>query len=88
MASVNIRIDDSVKKQVETIFEELGLNMTSATLAFYKQVIRCKGIPFELKVDPFYSESNQKHIKESIEQIQAGKVVIKTMEELEELEVE
>ena len=85
MASVNIRIDDTVKKEAEQIFQELGLNMTTATNMFYKQVIRCKGIPFELTTDPFYSVRNQIQIKKSLEQIEQGKVVVKTLNELEEL---
>ena len=36
--------------------------------------------------DPFYSEKNKKAIEESIKQIKEGKVVLKTMEELEKME--
>ena len=45
-------------------------------------------IPFEVSIDPFYSESNLKSIDKSIEQIKQGKVVVKTMEELETMENE
>jgi DNA-damage-inducible protein J len=62
MANVNIRIDEDLKKQAESIFEELGLNATTATTAFYKQVVRCAGLPFELKLDPFFSQSNINHL--------------------------
>lgn len=39
-------------------------------------------------MDPFYSENNKKAIEESIKQIKEGKVVVKTMEELERMENE
>ena len=52
MANVNIRVDDAVKKQAESIFSELGLSMSSATSIFYRQVVRTGGIPFELKLEP------------------------------------
>jgi len=52
MANVNIRVDDTVKKQAEAIFSELGLSMSSATSIFYRQVVRTGGIPFELKLEP------------------------------------
>ena len=52
MANVNIRVDDTVKRDVETIFSELGLSMSAATNIFYKQVIRTGGVPFELKLQP------------------------------------
>ena len=34
----------------------------------------------------FYSENNIKAIKESIKQLKEGKVIVKTMEELEKME--
>jgi len=88
MANVNIRIDDSVKKEAEEIFSELGLTMSAATNVFYKQVIRHRGIPFDLRItDPFYSDRNQAHLQESIDEYEAGrsKPIIKTMAELEDL---
>lgn len=51
MANVNIRIDDKLKKEAETVFNELGLTPTSAITLFYKQVVRTYSIPFELKLD-------------------------------------
>ena len=52
MSNINIRVEDSLKRQAETIFDDLGLNMTTATTAFLKQVVRCHGMPFPLVVDP------------------------------------
>ena len=45
-------------------------------------------MPFEVSVDPFYGGDNIKAIDESIEQIKQGKVVVKTMQELEDAENE
>jgi DNA-damage-inducible protein J len=44
-------------------------------------------MPFSIS-DPFYSEKNQARLRESIAQYKAGKVVVKTMEELEAMEDE
>ena len=52
MSNINIRVDDELKRQSELIFDSLGLNMTTATTAFLKQVVRCHGIPFPLYADP------------------------------------
>lgn len=49
--NLNIRIDKSVKENSEQVFEELGLNMTTAINMFLRQVIRVNGIPFEIKRD-------------------------------------
>ena len=48
--NLNIRIDKEVKIAAERIFEELGLNMTTAVNIFLRQTIRENGIPFELKL--------------------------------------
>ena len=52
MANVNIRVDDTIKKQAESIFAELGMSMSTATNIFYRQVVRTGGVPFELKLQP------------------------------------
>ena len=73
---------------MEQTCKELGLNMTTAFTIFAKKMSREHRIPFEVSIDPFYSPSNMKSIEESIEQIKQGKVVEKTMEELEAMEDE
>ncbi len=40
-----------VKDQAEEIFNELGLNMTTAINMFLRTAIREHGIPFDLKLD-------------------------------------
>ncbi len=85
---INFRIDENIKKQMEQICEELGITMSTAFNIFAKKVIREKRIPFDVSIDPFYSETNRKAINDSIKQLEEGKVVTKTMKELEELENE
>ena len=65
---VNFRIDETTKMQMEQVCSELGLTMSTALNIFVKKVIREKRIPFDVSIDPFYSESNMKAIKESIKQ--------------------
>lgn len=71
MANLNIRVDDTLKKQAETVFADLGITLSAATTMFLKQVVRCNAIPFELRADPFYSGENQARLlaaKERMEQ--------------------
>ena len=89
MANVNIRVEDSLKRSAESIFAELGMSMSTATNIFYRQVIRCGGMPFELRLtDPFYSVKNQTRLKKTIDNYTSGtsKPIAKTMEELIEME--
>lgn len=82
---VNFRIDESTKKQMEQICSELGITMSTAFNIFAKKVIREKRIPFDVSIDPFYSESNMKALSKSIKELEQGKVVVKSMKELESM---
>ena len=50
MAVINIRVNDEVKKEAESIFKSLGLNMSVAMNLFLKKCINENGIPFDLKI--------------------------------------
>jgi DNA-damage-inducible protein J len=81
-------MDEELKKSMENTCKELGLNMTTAFTIFAKKMSREKRIPFDVSVDPFYSDRNMQAIDESKEQIRQGKIVVKTMRELEGMENE
>lgn len=85
---VNFRIDETTKKQMEQICNELGITMSTAFNMFAKKMCREKRIPFDVSIDPFYSENNMKAIYKSMKQLDEGKVVMKTIEELEAMEDE
>ena len=85
---VNFRIDENTKKEMEQVCDELGMNVTTALNIFIKKMIREKRIPFDVSIDPFYSESNIKALEESKRELEKGNVVIKTLEELEAMENE
>lgn len=82
---VNFRIDEDVKRNAEMVLDDIGLSMSAAFTVFLKKIARERRIPFELTADPFYSESNMRHLQKSIQQLEEGRVITKTMEELEEM---
>ena len=51
LTNLNIRMDKEIKDPAEEIFNELGLNMTTAINVFLRASIRVHGIPFDLKLD-------------------------------------
>ena len=61
--NLNIRTDKVIKEQAEQIFNELGLNMTTAINMFLRTTIREHGIPFELKLN-VPNETTEEAIKE------------------------
>jgi DNA-damage-inducible protein J len=85
--NINIRIDENIKKQAEDLFAEMGLNMTTAFNIFVRQTLREGSIPFVITTepDPFYNPANMKRLRHSIQQANEGKVVAKSMDELEKM---
>ena len=85
--SVTVRMEENLKKQAEMLFDEMGLNMTTAITIFTKAVVRQGKIPFEIAADPFdpfWSEANQAHLRKAVAALNAREGLIeKTMEELE-----
>lgn len=69
---VNFRMDEDLKKGMEQACKEMGLSMTTAFTIFATKVSREKRIPFEISVDPFYSESNMAHLRRGIAALNAG----------------
>ena len=53
MATVNfsVRMDADLKREVEAIYAELGMNLTSAVNAFLRQSVRVGGMPFDLRLN-------------------------------------
>lgn len=90
MTTVSLRFDDKMKKELDKMCDEMGMNITTFFMIYAKRALRDRKIPFEVSApeDPFYSESNIRRLKESEQQIKEGKVVVKTMEELEAMENE
>ena len=49
--NVNIRMDETLKKQFDHLCSELGLNMSTAFTVFAKTMVRQQKIPFEISLD-------------------------------------
>lgn len=66
--SVSVRVDEETKKEAEELFEELGLNMSTAVNIFLKQTIREQRIPFVI--------NNQVPNEETIKAIEEGHILL------------
>ena len=85
---VNVRMDKEVKEEMESTCIELGMTMSTAFNIFARKMAREKRIPFDVSIDPFYSENNIKALNKSDKQLKEGKIITKTLNELKELEDE
>lgn len=51
MSNINIRVDDKLKNESQEIFKELGLDMSTGIKLYLNQVVKRKGIPFEVTLE-------------------------------------
>lgn len=70
MAQISLRIDDDIKRNAELACSEIGLSMSTAITIYLKKLAREKRIPFEVSVDPFYSDENMARLRKSIAQME------------------
>lgn len=75
MAQISLRVEDDVKKMAEQACADIGMSLSTAINIYLKKLGREKRIPFEVSVDPFYSESNMEHLRRGVEALNAGKGV-------------
>ena len=81
---VNFRMDEELKKGMESACKDMGISMATAFTIFATKVSKEKRMPFEIAVDPFYSEENQARLRAAIADARAGR----NMTEREMIEVD
>ena len=80
---INFRMDEEEKNSFEDVCGQLGLTITTAFKMFAKKVVRERRIPFDLSLDPFYSESNMEHLKKIIADVDSGRAKLTEHELIE-----
>lgn len=90
MITVSLRFDEKMKKELDEMCNEMGMNLTTFFMIYAKRALRDRKIPFDITapVDPFYSKSNLAQLEKADKQVKEGKVVVKSMEELEDMAYE
>ena len=49
--SMSIRLDSEVKEQAQQVFNDLGMDMTTAINIYLRQAIQYQGLPFDVRLD-------------------------------------
>lgn len=49
--NMTIRMEPELKAQAAALFKSLGMDLSTATGIFYRQALRCRGIPFDIRLD-------------------------------------
>lgn len=86
MANLQIRIDDDLRDKAQQIAQDLGMDLTTAVRVFLKQMVHNHGLPFKPELDPFYMIRNQTALDVSIQQLSEGKLVKKSLADLQAME--
>ena len=73
---VNFRLDEEDKKGMEEVCHDLGMSMSTAFTIFAKKMRKERRIPFEVSVDPIYSEENAACLKQLLSEIASGNAVV------------
>jgi len=63
--NLSIRIDRELKEEADRVFNELGMNLTTAITVFVRHAVRQKKIPFEIALYP-ENESKGNSMKSAI----------------------
>lgn len=69
---VKLNIDADNWQRMLEVCDELGLSADTALNIFIKKVSRESRIPFDIAVDPFYSESNMRYLKGIVRDMENG----------------
>ena len=75
--SLQIRIDEKLKRQVETVLASLGLDTPTAIRIFFMKIVADGGIPFELmQNEDYFSKEQLRQIDEAYQESLDPKNVI------------
>lgn len=64
MATISIRVDDTLKKDAQELYKDLGVDLTTAITMFLKKSVQTQGIPFTVSrynpetLQAFYEAEN------------------------------
>ncbi len=66
VTTLQVRMDQSLKQEAENVFQEIGVDATTAVRMFYHKVIATRSIPFELKADKAERDAARKRFESLI----------------------
>lgn len=79
MSQIAVRVDDDLKKEATVLFNELGLDMSTAVKLFLKQSVLTRSIPFKLALDE-YSKEEVEQAKKDIQKLAKEKSEVVTLD--------
>jgi DNA-damage-inducible protein J len=65
---IQVRMDRSLKDEAEAVFEEMGLDTTTAVRIFFTKVVKTRSMPFRLKAEPDFTSDQEEQILDAWEE--------------------
>lgn len=81
MSSVTVRVDSDTKSAAARIAEDFGLDLSSVTRAFYRQIVRERRIPLNLSYGSV-SEETRGALAEAKNALASGKARFDTADDM------
>lgn len=87
MKTISVRLEDADYEALSEMLANMGQTKQTFYESYTKTALRERRIPFIISdpVDPFYSEQNTARLRHSFRQAEEGKIITKTMKELEDM---
>lgn len=79
MSTIQVRIDAKTKQAAKKVLDALGIDMSTAIKAYFKQISIRKGIPFHLYTENGLTLKEERAIFKAAEEARQGKNVTKYM---------
>ena len=86
MRTIQLRVDEHVKQQAKEIFEQMGLDMSTAVKIYLQQVILRKEIPFRIMTENGLTREEETEINKAAKEAMRGENIDATVHTHEELQ--
>jgi len=83
--TINVRVDETVKRNVERLFDSMGMNISTAVNVFFRQCLMEEALPFQPRVK---RTSLSEALKEAQEQAKANGTSEMTLDEINSIVAE
>ncbi len=81
---LQVRVDDSLKNEAATVFEHLGIDLSTAVRMFLKRAVMDNGIPFRMTLpqEPYRAERGYRAMQEISQTAEKNGVADMSLDEI------